>query len=275
MNYRHAFHAGNHADVLKHAVLLFCLDALKRKPTPFALLDTHAGRGLYDLAGEEAARSPEWRDGIARLWDWPAPPPLVSRYLEAVRGFNQDGELRVYPGSPALVTTQLRDSDVLMACELHPEEYAALRRSLPRQANVQLHGRDGWEALSALLPPPQRRGLVLIDPPYEAPDELALSARAIGGALKRFGHGVYLWWRPMKSESALDAADAEVRTLGAKETLRADLWTAAPTPEGRLVGSSVLLINPPFGLEEALREALPFLADALTKGQSGWRLETN
>lgn len=275
MNYRHAFHVGNHADVLKHAVLLFCLNALKRKPAPFAVLDAHAGRGLYDLASEEAERSPEWRDGISRLWSWPDPPPLVGRYLEAVRSFNQDGSLRVYPGSPALVTTQMRADDVLMACELHPEEYAALRRSLPRQPNVQVHARDGWEALSALLPPAQRRGLVLIDPPYEAPDELALSARAIGGALKRFGHGTYLWWRPLKSASALDAADAEVRAQGAKETLRADLWTASPKLEGRLVGSSVLLINPPFGLGEDLREALPFLADALTKGQSGWRLSPN
>jgi len=275
VNYRHAFHVGNHADVLKHAVLLFCLNALKRKPAPFAVLDAHAGRGLYDLASEEAERSPEWRDGISRLWSWPDPPPLVGRYLEAVRSFNQDGSLRVYPGSPALVTTQMRADDVLMACELHPEEYAALRRSLPRQPNVQVHARDGWEALSALLPPAQRRGLVLIDPPYEAPDELALSARAIGGALKRFGHGTYLWWRPLKSASALDAADAEVRAQGAKETLRADLWTASPKLEGRLVGSSVLLINPPFGLGEDLREALPFLADALTKGQSGWRLSPN
>ncbi|HYD88739.1 MAG TPA: 23S rRNA (adenine(2030)-N(6))-methyltransferase RlmJ [Vitreimonas sp.] len=272
MNYRHAFHVGNHADVLKHAVLLFCLNALKRKPAPFAVLDTHAGRGLYDLAGEEAERSPEWRDGVGRLWSWPEPPPLVARYLEAVRGFNQDGNLRVYPGSPALATTQLRLDDVLMACELHPEEHAALRRSLPRQPNVQVHARDGWEALGALLPPPQRRGLVLIDPPYEAPDELTLSARAIGGALRRFGHGSYLWWRPLKSESALAAADAEARAQGAKETLRADLWTAAPSPEGRLVGSSVFLINPPFGLADELLEALPFLADALTKGQSGWRL---
>ncbi len=272
MNYRHAFHVGNHADVLKHAVLLFCLDSLKRKDTPFAVLDTHAGRGLYDLGGEEAERSPEWRDGVGRIWDWPAAPPLAAAYVEAIRSFNQDGTLRVYPGSPALVTTRLRADDVLMACELHPEEHAILRRALPRQANVQVHARDGWEALSALLPPPQRRGLVLIDPPYEAPDELGVAARAIGGALKRFGHGMYLWWRPLKSESALNAVDDEVRALGAKQTLRADLWTAAPTLQGRMMGSSLLLINPPYGLEDALRETLPFLAEALTKGQSGWRL---
>lgn len=272
MNYRHAFHVGNHADVLKHAVLLFCLDALKRKSTPFAVLDTHAGRGLYDLLGDEALRSPEWQDGIARLWDWPDPPPLVARYIAAVLSFNADGALRTYPGSPALVTTNLRDEDVLIACELHPEEHAALRRALPRKGNVQVHARDGWEAMGALLPPSQRRGLVLIDPPYEQPDELAQSARMIGVALKRFGHGSYLWWRPLKSESALNAADAEARAQGAKETLRADLWVTQPTPEGRLNGSSVFLVNPPFGLREALAEALPFLADALTKGQSGWRL---
>lgn len=272
MNYRHAFHVGNHADVLKHAALLFCLDALKRKPTPFAVLDTHAGRGLYNLAGDEAQRSPEWRDGLGRLWNWPDPPPLVKRYLEAVRGFNADGQPLTYPGSPALITTALRPDDALAACELHPEEYSALRRALPRATNVQIHNRNGYEALSALLPPAQKRGLVVIDPPYENPDELATSAQAITRALKRFGHGAYLWWRPMKSESALNAADAEIHAQGARETLRADLWTAAPTLEGKLVGSSILLINPPFGIEPALREALPFLAEALTKGQSGWAL---
>lgn len=275
MNYRHAFHVGNHADVLKHAALLFCLDALKRKPAPFAVLDTHAGRGLYDLAGDEAQRSPEWRDGVGRIWSWPEPPPLIARYLEALRGFNADGELRTYPGSPALITTALRPEDVLSACELHPEESAALRRALPRASNVHVHARDGWEALGALLPPAQKRGLVVIDPPYEKPDELEVAARALGPALKRFGHGAYLWWRPLKSFAALDAADAEARAQGARETLRADLWTAAPTPDGKLVGSSILLINPPFGIEAALREALPFLAEALTKGQSGWALRQN
>jgi 23S rRNA (adenine2030-N6)-methyltransferase len=272
MNYRHAFHVGNHADVLKHAILLFCLDALKKKPAPFAVLDTHAGRGLYDFLSDEAMRSPEWQDGIARLWDWPSPPSLIARYVGAVRAFNADGALRTYPGSPALVTSALRDDDVLMACELHPEEHAALKRALPRKANVQLHARDGWEALSALLPPAQRRGLVLIDPPYEEPDELQRAAQAFGPALKRFGHGVYLWWRPLKSEGLLKAVDAEARAQGAKETLRADLWVDAVTPEGRLMASSCYLINPPFGLREALAEALPFLAEALTKGRPGWRL---
>jgi 23S rRNA (adenine2030-N6)-methyltransferase len=274
VNYRHAFHAGNHADVLKHAVLAFCLDALKRKPAPFAVLDTHAGRGTYDLLSDEALRNPEWRDGVARLMDWRDPPPLIARYLEAVRAFNLGEELRTYPGSPALIARALRAEDVLMACELHPEEQSALRRTLPRAANIQVHARDGWEALGALLPPPQRRGLVLIDPPYEAPDELARAARALGPALRRFGHGVYLWWRPLKSEGALAAVDDEARAQGATNVLRADLWIDALKPDSKLVGSSMLLINPPFGLEAALRQALPPLAQRLAAGAPGYRVET-
>jgi 23S rRNA (adenine2030-N6)-methyltransferase len=236
VNYRHAFHAGNHADVLKHAVLLYCLDVLKRKPAPFAVIDTHAGAGLYDLAGDAAQRSPEWRDGVGRIWDWANAPPMIQRYLGSVRSFNQDGALRAYPGSPALAAVNLRPDDVLTACELHPEDCAALRRALPRVGNVQVHQRDGWEALGALLPPPQRRGLVLIDPPYEAPDELARAARALGGALRRFGHGTYLWWRPLKGGGALNAADAEARAQGARATLRADLWIDTPQQDDRLSG---------------------------------------
>lgn len=263
---------GNHADVLKHLALVLCLDALKRKPAPFAVLDTHAGRGLYDLQSNEAERSPEWRDGVGKIWDWPEPPPPVARYLEAIRGFNSEGPLRTYPGSPALVTAALREEDVLIGCELHPEEFAALKRALPRTGRVQLHQRDGFGALNALLPPSQRRGLVLIDPPYEAPDELGQSVHALAPALKRFGHGTYLWWRPLKSSQPLNAADAELRALGVRDALRADLWVDAPAPEGRLNGSSLLAINPPFGLEASLREALPFLAEALSKGRHGWRL---
>jgi 23S rRNA (adenine2030-N6)-methyltransferase len=272
VNYRHAFHVGNHADVLKHAVLLFCLEALKRKPTPFAVLDTHAGVGLYDLWSDEALRSPEWRRGVARVWEWSEPPALIARYLEAVRAFNADGGLRMYPGSPALIVRALRDGDTLAACELHPDDYHSLRNALPRVGNVNVHHRDGWEALGALLPPSQKRGLVLIDPPYEAPDELERAAREFGPALKRFGHGTYLWWRPMKNESALNAADAEARAQGAKATLRADLWVDAPKLEDKLVGSSLLLLNPPYGLEAELREALPQLSQLLGTGTAGWRV---
>ncbi len=274
VNYRHAFHAGNHADVLKHAVLVYCLDALRRKPAPFAVLDTHAGRGLYDLAGDAAQRSPEWRDGLGRLWDWRDAPALIGAYLDAVRAFNADGVLRTYPGSPALTASRLRPQDVMMACELHAEEHAALRRALPQVGNLQLHHRDGWEAAGALLPPPTRRGLVMIDPPYEAGDEMAQALRALSVALSRFGHGVYMWWRPLKDERALAGADGELRLLTRAEVLRVDLWVDTPAPGGRLAGSSIAVLNPPFGLSAALKRALPALALRLQQGCGGWRTLT-
>lgn len=272
MNYRHAFHAGNHADVLKHLALVFCLDALKRKPAPFAVLDTHAGPGLYDLTGDEARRSPEWQLGIARLWGQQHATPAARAYLEALAPFNADGALTAYPGSPALIAAALRPRDRLAACELHPDDAATLNRRFARADNVQIHARDGWEALTALLPFPERRGLILIDPPYEEPDELERAARAISAALRRFGHGVFLWWRPMKSESALATADGELIAQGSRAMLRADLWIDTPAPSGKLVGSSLLTINPPYGLEATLRETLPALAETLAQGAAGWRV---
>lgn len=271
MNYRHAFHAGNHADVLKHLILVYGLAHLGRKAAPFAVLDTHAGAGLYDLDSEEARRSPEWADGVGRLRDWRDAPPLIAAYLEAVAAFAHAGA-NLYPGSPSLIASALRDADVLMACELHPEEASALRRRFAAAGNVQVHGRDGWEALNALLPPAAPRGLVLIDPPYEEPGELERGARDIAAALKRFAHGVFLWWRPMKDEAALARADNEIRAHGARALLRADLWVDTPRREGKLTGSSVLIINPPYGLAEGLAEALPPLAAKLSQGAHGWRL---
>lgn len=262
MNYRHAFHVGNHADVLKHLTLLLILDRLKQKDSPFAVLDTHAGRGVYDLEDDAAQRSPEWRGGIERIWDWADAPAPIARYRAAIAAANADGALRVYPGSPALAANALRGQDRLAACELHAEEAEALRAALGRRANVQVHARDGYEALGALLPPPERRGLVLIDPPYEAPDELARSADALKQALRRFGHGVFLWWRPLKDAAALDAADAEIG--GPK--LRADLAVSAPQLTGKLTASSLLVINPPYEIDAALAQALPALAAKLAIG---------
>jgi 23S rRNA (adenine2030-N6)-methyltransferase len=267
VNYRHAFHVGNHADVLKHLILVFCLDALKRKETPFAVLDTHAGRGLYDLNSSEAQRSPEWKDGIGRLMDWPDAPAPIARYLGAVR--MSDG---LYPGSPLIAAKALRATDRYAGCDLHPEEHDFLRQALATvrsEGKTQVHARDGWEALGALLPLPEKRGLILIDPPYEQLDDLEASVAGLQTALHRFRQGIYLWWRPLKSGSALDRADAELNI----SHLRADLFVDTPQPQGRLVGSSMLMINPPFGLEEALRETLPALAAKLAIGPgAGFKL---
>ena len=267
MNYRHAFHAGNHADVLKHVVLLAILAHLKRKETPFAVLDTHAGRGLYDLRSDEARRSAEWREGVNRIWDWADPPALIGTFLEAVRALNPEGARRFYPGSPILIAEALRPRDRLAACEKHPEEAEALKQAL--RGRAQIHVRDGYEGLRALTPFPERRGLILIDPPYEAPDDLAQAVQAIKAVHARFAHAIYLLWRPLKDSVQLDAADAELP--GPK--LRADLAIAAPALSGPLTASSVLVINPPFGLDAALKEALPALSKRLAADASGgWKL---
>jgi len=268
MNYRHAFHAANHADVLKHAVLLHCLAHLKLKPAPFAVMDAHAGPGFYDLSGEAAARSPEWKDGLAQLWDWQDPPPLITALLHAVRAHNPDGALRFYPGSPALIAAALRPTDRLIACELHPEDAAALRRRFRAAPNVQVHARDAWEAMNALLPFAERRGLLLIDPPYEALDELSRAAHAVRTALRRSAQIQILWWRPLKDQSALAQADAEALHETRADALRIDLAIAPPMRDGPLLASSVLVVNPPHTLLEAAAACAPSLPDklALTPG---------
>lgn len=275
MNYRHAFHVGNHADVLKHAALSLVLEHLRRKATPFMVMDTHAGRGRYALDGEEATRSPEWRAGVARVWDWEDAPAAAGPYLSALRAENPDGALRTYPGSPLMALAGMRAGDRLVACELHPEEAAALRRRLETDPRAQVHARDGFEAMGALLPPPERRGLVLIDPPYEDRDlELALSVKALRRALTRFGHGVYLWWRPLKDPREIEAVDAELLSGGAIRALRVELAVDRPAENAPLVASSLLAINPPYTLGEQLGALLPALAARIGQtGEAGWRID--
>jgi 23S rRNA (adenine2030-N6)-methyltransferase len=266
MNYRHAFHAGNHADILKHAALLLVLAHLKRKETPFAVLDTHAGRGAYDLTDAAAQRSPEWRGGINRLWNWADAPAALTPLLDAVRRFNPDGALKIYPGSPSLIAEALRPQDRLAACELQSDEAAALERRFRARRNVQIHERDGWEALMALLPFPERRGVVLIDPPYEAPDELNRASRALRDALGKFGRGIFLWWRPLKQSGALDGADAEALAYSRADALRVDLDVAEPAPTGPLTASSLLIVNPTHLLGETLAQAAAPLSAELASG---------
>jgi 23S rRNA (adenine2030-N6)-methyltransferase len=272
MNYRHAFHAGNHADILKHMALLLILEHLRRKETAFAVLDTHAGSGAYDLTGEIAQRSPEWRGGIGRLWDWKEAPAALAPLLDAILRSNRGGALEIYPGSPSLIAGALRQQDRFAACELQPEEAAALRRGFQAQRSVQVHERDGWEALLALIPFPERRGLVLIDPPYEAPGELSRAARAFRDALSKFESGVFLWWRPLKQSGELDRADAEALAYTRAEALRVDLQISEPAPTGPLTASSLLIANPPHTLYETLTEAATSLGARLAAGP-GARME--
>jgi 23S rRNA (adenine2030-N6)-methyltransferase len=263
MNYRHAFHAGNHGDCLKHALLVWLLAAMQRKPGGVFVLDTHAGIGRYDLDIGPATRTGEARRGILRLMDDP-PPPLAD-YVGLVE------RLGLYPGSPWLVRALMRPQDRLACCELHPEDAAVLRRLFARDPQVAVHHRDGWEAVGALLPPRsgEKRALVLLDPPYEAPDELSAVAAALATARRRMGGAVLAAWYPIKHRAPLRAFHAALRDSGLRDVIAAELWLRAPLDPARLNGSGLLVANPPFGFEDAARAMLPALLDRLGDGEEG------
>jgi 23S rRNA (adenine2030-N6)-methyltransferase len=251
MNYRHAFHAGNAGDCLKHALAILLLGHLQRKPAPVFVLDTHAGAGGYDLAAPAAMRTGEWHAGIGRLLA--DPPPALRDYVAIVT------RLGLYPGSPALLRAMLRPGDRLVCCELHPEDHAALRQRFAGDRQVSVHRRDAWEAVGAFLPPPERRGLVLIDPPFETQDEFARLASGLRRGHDRFPTGVFAAWYPIKRRGPVRDWLAAVQASGIRDVVTAELCWRAPLDAGRLNGSGLLVVNPPYGFEA---RALPIL-DAL------------
>jgi 23S rRNA (adenine2030-N6)-methyltransferase len=272
MNYRHAFHAGNHCDVLKHAALALILQRLAAKDRPFMVLDTHAGRGLYDLESEAAGRSGEHLGGIARVFGDAAAPSGLAPYLAAVRRQNPFGGLRWYPGSPAIVRDFLRAGDGAKFCELHPEERTALAGAMEGDARIRIFDRDGYQAVRAFLPPAERRGLVLIDPPFEAPGEFDRLGAALADGALRFANGVFMIWRPVKDEDGYQRFLAAARALNPEKTLIAELRIGPPAA-GKLVGSGLYIVNPPFGLGAALEEILPYFATRLAAAPGGfWSL---
>jgi 23S rRNA (adenine2030-N6)-methyltransferase len=261
LNYRHAFHAGNAADCMKHALLIWIVDALLRKPAPIFVLDTHAGIGRYDLLSGPAERTGEWRDGVARLLH--GPPEPVQRYVALV------DQLGLYPGSPLLVRALLRPGDRLAACELHPADHAALRRLFRRDPQVGIHHRDGYEAIRALLPPKETRGLALIDPPYEAPNEFDRVLSALQDGAARFNHGVYAAWYPIKHRSPVTTFHEAVRLAALPDVVAAEIWFRTPTDPARLNGAGLLVRNPPYGFEPAAAEILTALLSRLGDGEPG------
>jgi 23S rRNA (adenine2030-N6)-methyltransferase len=284
MNYRHAFHAGNFADVIKHIVLTRILVHLHDKPQAFRVIDTHAGAGLYDLTGDEANRSGEWRTGIARLMQArlsEAAAALVAPYLDIVRAFNPQRDLQAYPGSPLIARALLRPQDRLTLCELESDARRQLIGRLRRDAQARVVDLDGWVALPAYVPPQERRGIVLIDPPFEQRDEFERLADGFAKAFVKWRTGIYVLWYPVKDRRATDTLAREVMTTlrdngteGGK-CLRLEFSIAPSSPKAGLLSAGLLIVNPPWTLAADLKAILPELEKPLgVGGAARYRLET-
>ena len=271
MNYQHAFHAGNFADVHKHIVLTRILEYLRQKLAAFRVVDTHAGAGRYDLLGPQAARSSEWQDGIGRLFAIPrsgaagtdSMPALIAPYLDVIAALNPSGKLRLYPGSPLIVRAFLRRQDRLIACELEPKAAASLKGALHGDVRGKALAIDGWAALFANIPPKERRGLVVIDPPYEESVEFARLPDTLAQAHRKWPSGLYLAWYPIKTREAPDALARRLRRFDIPKILRCELSIAPPRADGALAGSGLVVVNPPYPLERELRTILPALTRLL------------
>ena len=268
-SYRHAFHAGNHADVLKHAVFVHILNHFNRKANPYWVIDTHAGAGLYDLTGEWAQKNGEFRDGIGRLAGDVAVPLLIERYLDAVSKLNDQGAIRLYPGSPWLALQALRDRDRLRLFEMHPSEAELLAQNVARQKflprrQVAVHRADGFDGLNALLPPPTRRGIVIIDPSYENKTDYRRTLRALNEGLKRFATGCFMIWYPMVRRLEAHELARSLERVKADSWIHASLAVSAPPDDGTgLYGSGIFVVNPPWTLYDEFDAALPWLSEKL------------
>ena len=273
MNYRHAYHAGNHADVLKHMVLARLIEHLKKKDKAFRIIDLHAGIGVYDLNAEAAMRTGEWRQGIGRFYDdlgaplaLPEPAEeLIEPWRTVVAAANGEGVLRAYPGSPEFARQLMRKSDRLMLNELHPADFSSLRERYGRDRSVALTELDAAIAIKAQLPPPERRGLVLIDPPYEREDERNRALKALRDGLERFGTGVFCLWYPITGDGLSDALVDGIRAIQPPKSLNVELVVRAVVQEGGLAGSGLIIVNTPWMLDEEVAILLPALRDRLAQ----------
>lgn len=262
MNYRHIYHAGNFADVLKHAVLARLVTYLMQKDKAFRVLDTHAGIGLYDLSSEEAQKTGEWRDGIGRLIDAELPAAvaaILEPYLSVVRGLNPGGGLALYPGSPKLVRSLFRPQDRLSAMELHPEDFETLHRLFDGDFQSRVTQLDGWLALGAHLPPKEKRGLVLVDPPFEVEGEYERLVDGLAKAHRRFAGGIYCLWYPLKKGAPIRDFHEALKALEIPKILSAELSVRSDRDTTGLAGSGLVIVNPPYTLKGELHILLPFL----------------
>jgi 23S rRNA (adenine2030-N6)-methyltransferase len=263
MNYQHAFHAGNFADVHKHVVLTRILEYLRAKPAAFRVIDTHAGAGRYDLAGPQATRSPEWRDGIKRVIDTPQQAEvrtLLAPYLDTLASFNSGKNLRYYPGSPLIAKALLRPNDRLIACELEPHAARSLKAALRGDHRAKVLAIDGWMALNANVPPKERRGLVLADPSYEEAEDFLRLPAGLAEAHRKWPTGIYMLWYPIKDRTAADALTRRLRRLDVPKVMRCEITLGPARADAGLIGSGLIVVNPPYNLDRELEILLPALA---------------
>ena len=269
MNYRHAFHAGNHTEVFKHAALGFVLEHLSLKRQPFAVLDTHAGIGVYDLTSGEAQRTKEYEEGVAKVFG--AGLESAPAYSGLIAAMNPSG-LAAYPGSPEIVRRFLRGQDRLMACELHPADALVLKALYRDDPRISVHHRDGYEAIRGLLPPPERRGLVLMDPPFEQRDEATRMAQALAQGLGRWPNGVFMAWYPVKDGQIADSLAQAAAAAPFPKTLRAE-FLPYPRDGSSLAGGGLLICNTPWKLDERLSALCRELSGRLGDGRATWSVD--
>lgn len=273
LSYRHSFHAGNHADVLKHIVQSLILNSLQQKEKPFVYHDTHSGVGRYDLTHEWSEKTGEYKQGIARVWQQDNIPAELDSYLDAIRQLNQGETLRYYPGSPQVARAHLREQDRMVLTELHPSDYPLLEQEFHRDRQVSIYKEDGFARLKASLPPQERRGLVLIDPPYELAKEYRDVVRATAQSYKRWATGIYAIWYPVVNRCDIDDMLEGLQGLEIRKILQIELGVAPDTNERGMTASGMIVINPPWTLESQMQTILPFLKQAIAPATGHYKVE--
>ncbi|KLO03302.1 ribosomal RNA large subunit methyltransferase J [Morganella morganii] len=272
LSYRHSFHAGNHADVLKHTVQSLIIESLKEKDKPFLYLDTHAGAGRYQLSGEHAERTGEYLEGIARIWAQEPVPEELKTYLEAVSALNPRGDLRFYPGSPLIAAHLLRDHDKLNISELHPSDFPLLRNEFSRDNRARVVREDGYQQLKSQLPPLSRRGFVLIDPPYELKSDYQAVVKGIQEGHRRFATGTYAVWYPVVLRQQIKRMVKDFQATGIRKILQIELAVRPDSDQRGMTASGMIVINPPWKLESQMKSVLPWLHKVLVPEGTGHTL---
>ncbi|OOF55445.1 23S rRNA (adenine(2030)-N(6))-methyltransferase RlmJ [Rodentibacter genomosp. 2] len=275
LSYRHSFHAGNHADVLKHIVLMLILENLKLKEKGFYYLDTHSGVGRYRLSSNEAEKTGEYKEGIGRLWEQTDLSEELNRYVNLIKDLNNSGKtLRYYAGSPMIAAQLLRPQDRALLTELHPSDFPLLRNNFKEFKNISVKCDNGFQQVKSTLPPKERRGLVLIDPPYELKEDYDLVVKAVEEGYKRFATGTYAIWYPVVLRQQTKRIFKGLEASGIRKILKIELAVRPDSDQRGMTASGVVIINPPWTLENQMREILPYLVKTLIpEGTGSWAVE--